>query len=228
MTILENHFYHKTISLLTGVFGSVFNEIKISRTGGKLILVPIAYSVKRKSEVRNDQNPDPNAVRYKMQLPRMGFKLTGLRRDSDRSLSKYAPLIKSGVDRSTVTQLPVQYNRVPYVFSYNLSVKTKTIDDMLQIIEQILVSFNPTLRVTVIDNPDLAQDSSVTIKLLESSIDDITEGTFDGEEVLESSLNFELEGYLYLPTISSKIIRKVTVNTFNFDGTELLATDVET
>lgn len=226
MAVLENHFYHKTISLMTGVFGSIFDEIKIVRKDGSSILVPIAYSVKRKYNVRNDQNADPNAVRYKMQLPRMGFKLTGLQREPLRANNKLYPIVEN-LDRTQVTQLKSQLNRVPFTFGYSLTIKTKTIDDMLQIIEQILVYFNPTLRVTVKDNPDLDYSSAITVKLLDTGLDDISEGSFDGEESLESTLQFELEGWLYMPTQTSKIITKSIVNLFDLGSNELLETVTE-
>lgn len=225
--VLTNHFYHKTITLLTGVFGSVFNDIKIVREDGKTIKVPIAYEVRQRYSVRNEQNEDPNAVRYKMRLPRMGFKLTSIRKDNDRVTSRFNRLTQQGVDRTTVDGLSSQYNRVPFLFGFQLNIKTKTIDDMLQIVEQILVYFNPTLRVTVEDNPDLDQNSSITITLLDSGIEDISEGSFDSEQSLECSMNFELEGWLYMPTSEAKIIKKVTVNYFDLTSGDLLETTVE-
>lgn len=227
MPVLQEHFYHKTIALLTGVFGSVFDEIKLLRGDGKLITVPIAYSVKRKYNVRNDQNPDPNAIRYKMQLPRMSFKLSSIQRDTTRIINRLYPLVEN-VGRTQVSELKSQYNRVPFKFTYTLSVKTKTIDDMLQIIEQILVTFNPSLKVIVKDNPDLNFDSAISIKLLDSGMDDISEGSFEGEESLESTMQFELEGWLYMPTRNSKIINKVIVNMYDLGNPdEILETVVE-
>lgn len=227
MPVLQDHFYHKTIALLTGVFGSVFDEIKLLRSDGKLITVPIAYSVKRKYNVRNDQNPDPSTVRYKMQLPRMSFKLVGIQRDTTRIGNKMYPLVEA-VDRTQVTQVKSQYNRVPFKFTYMLSVKTKNIDDMLQVLEQILVNFNPTLKVIVKDNPDLGFDSAISIKLLDSGMDDISEGSFEGEEALESNMQFELEGWLYMPTRNAKVINKVIINMFDLGNpSEVLETLVE-
>lgn len=227
MPVFQNHFYHKTISLLTGVFGSVFDDLKLVRADGTTIRVPIAYAVKRKYNVRNDQNPDPNAVRYKMQLPRMSFKLIGLRRDTTRISNKMYQLLEN-VDRSQVTQMSSQLNRVPFIFNFQLSLKTKTIDDMLQLIEQIMVYFNPSLNVIVKDNPDIDQGSAINIKLIDAGIEDISEGMFDGEESLEVNMQFDMEGWLYMPTQTSKVITKVIVNTFDLgDSGELLDTVIE-
>ena len=226
MAVLENHFYHKTIMLLTGVFGSVFDELKIVRANGSVIKVPIAYGAKRKYNVRNDQNPDPGAVRYKMQLPRMSFSLVSILRDTTRSANKMYKLTEN-IDRANVLGVKSQYNRVPFLFTYSLAIKTKTIDDMLQLIEQIVVYFNPTLRVIVKDNPDLSYDSAITIKLLDTGVESISEGSFENEELIEATLQFELEGWLYMPTQTTKVITKSIINVFDMSTGEQLEHVVE-
>lgn len=226
--VLEDHFYHKTISLLTGVFGSVFDEIKVVRSNGQTIKVPIAYETKQKYSVRNTQNPDPNEVRKKIILPRMGFKLNSLQRDTTRTTNKMNVLMQANVDRTQVDSVKSQLNRVPYLFGYQLNVKAKTVDDLFQIVEQILVYFNPTLRVNVLDNPDLNGESSITITLLDAGLEDMFEGSFDGEQVLETTLNFSLEGWLYMPTSQAKIIKTVNINYYDMGLGTLLGTDTET
>lgn len=219
--------YHKTITLLSGVFGAVFNEITLERDDGTKILVPIAYATKQKYDVRNEQNPEPNKLKYKTQLPRMSFKLNSWRRDTERSLSRFQMLVEQGVDRTQVQGLSSQRNRVPFIFGYELNVKAKNIQDMLQIVEQVLVMFNPSLNVKVKDNPDLNEESAINIKLLDSQMQDIFEGSFEDEQVLETTFNFELEGWLYMPTADSKIITKVIVNVFDLSTNQLLETYVE-
>lgn len=227
MKLFDKFQYHKTITLLSGVFGAVFNEIVLERDDGTKILVPIAYATKQKYDVRNEQNPEPNKLKYKTTLPRMSFKLNSWRRDTERALSRYNMLVEQGVDRTAVTGLASQKNRVPFIFGYELNVKAKNIQDMLQIVEQVLVMFNPSLNVQVKDNPDLNEESAINIKLLDSQMQDIFEGSFEDEQVLETTFNFELEGWLYMPTADSKIITKVIVNVFDLDSDQLLETYVE-
>jgi hypothetical protein len=232
MAILQDHFFHDTIQMYVGVFGSVFDEIKIKRTTpnkpDKFIRVPIAYAVKKRYDVRNDQNPDPNKVRIKNQLPRMSFTMTGMQKDNSRMMNRMNTMIKSG-PRDQPGGLATQRERVPYNFQFRLDVKTKNLVDILQILEQILVYFNPSIVVNVIDNPDLAMSSAIPIKLLNNSgFGDLFEGSFEDEEVIEGSLEFELEGYLYLPTSDAKIIKKVTVNYFDLDSRKFLENQVFT
>lgn len=227
MRALESFTYHKTITQLTGVFGAVFNEIKIVREDGKVILVPISYAIQQKYDARLKQNADiQTSLKYKNMLPRMSFKLVSWQRDNDRATSRYNQLIQQG-DRSSVTSLASQRNRVPFKFFYEVNAKTKTVDDMLQILEQILVMFNPSVNVIVKDNKDLDATSAINIALLDSNMSDMFEGSFEDEQVLESTFSFALDGWLYMPTASSKIITKVIANLYDLSTNELLETIVE-
>lgn len=228
MKSLESFTYHRSITLLSGVFGAVFNEISIIRQDGTQILVPIAYETKQKYDSRLKQNPDTaSQLKYKIILPRLSFKLTSWRKDPDRQTSRFNQLIEQGVDRSTVLSMNSQRNRVPYKFTYELNAKTKTIDDMLQIVEQILIMFNPSLNVIVEDNPDLNANSAINIKLMDSQMQDIFDGSFEDEQVLETTFSFEVDGWLYMPTASAKIITKVIVNVFDMGTNEHLDTIIE-
>lgn len=225
MAILENHFYHQTMQLYCGVFGSVFDEIRIKRGEDKFIKVPIAYAMKQKYDVRNTENPDPNAVRIKSQLPRMSFSITNFRRDNSRVTNRMDRLIQA-IDRKTADSVKVQYNRVPYNFDFRLNVKTKNIEDMLQILEQILVYFNPSIVVNVEDNPDLNFVSRIPIKLMNNdSFGDMFEGSFEDEQIIETSMDFELEGHLYMPTSNGKVIKYVDINYFDLGTKSLLESD---
>ena len=226
MSILEDYFFHDTIQMYVGVFGSVFDEIKIKRTETKFIKVPIAYAVKKRYDVRNEQNPDPNKVRVKSQLPRMSFAVTGMQKDNARILNRMNTMIQKG---ERVAGMKMQRERVPYNFQFRLDVKTKNLVDMLQIMEQILVYFNPSITVNVIDNPDLEMDTAIPIRLTSNSgFGDLFEGSFEDEEIIEASLEFELEGYLYLPTTEAKLINKVTVNYFDLASKKFLEQQVFT
>ena len=225
MAILEQHFYNKTINTYTSIFGSVFNDIKISRANGKTVDVPISYSLKQKYDVRNKENPEPNAARYKMILPRLGFLLVGVAPDPIRRTNKMNVLLENK-DRSTSAGVSAQYNRTPYIFQYQLYIKTKNIDELWQIVEQILFYFNPTIRVRAKDNTALDENSIITIKLTNSGIDTIAEGSFEDTEVFEATMDFELEGWLYGPTTDAKPIYSIHLNYFDMNTGEKIDEDL--
>ena len=229
MAILESHFYHGTIKLYTSIIGTLFDNIKIVRSDGKTIKVPLSYAGQQKQNTRLDQNEDPNDVRYKMRLPRISYLLTGFEKDDSRATNKMHVLQEQNVDRQASNGLSVQMNRVPYNFNYDVMIKTKHIDDMLQIIEQIVPYFNPSIKVVVKDNPDLDSETTINISLLSNSFQDQFEGAFEEGRVIETVISFSLEGYLYTNTSDSGIIKTVYINYYDLlDPDTILETDVFT
>jgi len=229
MAILDQHFYHGTIRLYTSIVGTLFDNIKIQRSNGDLIKVPLSYAGQQKQNTRLDENPDPNAARYKMRLPRISYMLTGFSKDDSRTTNKMHLLQEQNVDRTTGDGVNTQLNRVPYTFNYEVRIKTKHIDDMLQIIEQIVPYFNPSIKVVVKDNPDLDSETTVDIALISNSFDDQFEGVFEEGRAIEATLSFDLAGYMYTATSQQGVIQTVYVNYFDLtDPDDILETDTFT
>lgn len=223
--ILEEHFYHKSITTIAGVFGTLFNNLKIKRSDGKEILVPIIHSSGQKYNER-DENPDK--IRYRRITPRLAFQLTGWERDTTRVKNKLFRIDNTHSIDSSVDQVKTQYNRVPYKFYFTLFSTAKYVDDLFQISEQILASFNSSVQVVVRDNPDLSSDSTFTVNLLSSQLNDNFEGTFDETRELTASFDFSLDGYLYMPTNDDSVIRTVYINYRDIAFNDLLLQDVVT
>lgn len=220
MALLDTHFYHKTISLYTAVFGNCFNDLKVARDNS-FIKVPIAYAAQQKYNVRNEQDPDPGLVRFMKSTPRMSFRLVGWQRDPARSKNKHLQLMNIHKVGAT-GEHKVQYNRVPYTFNFALDITTKYMDDMLQLFEQIAVVFNPSIQVVVKDNPTLDDDSAITITMSDSQMEDSFEGVYETGREITCTFNFTLEGYLYMPTRDGSIIKTVYINYYDLNDTDLL------
>lgn len=212
MALLDTHFYHKTISLYTAVFGNCFSDIKIKRSDGKVIAVPLAYAAQQKYNVKLDQDEDPDLIKFMKRTPRMSFLLTGMRRDSVRVKNRMNRLTNKHAINPAVDVVNAQYNRVPYTFSYRLDLTAKYLDDILQLIEQICVAFNPSIQVVVKDNPDLDDQSALTITMLSTGLEDSFEGAYETGREITVTMEFELEGYLYMQTTETNVIKTVYVN----------------
>lgn len=212
MAILSDHFYHGTTSLYTSIVGTLFNNIKIKRDGTKFIKVPLSYAGQQKQNTRLKEGEDPDAVRYKMRLPRISYMLTGMEKDDTRITNKMHVLQEQNVNRVLSGGVSSQLNRVPYTFNYDVFIKTKHIDDMLQIIEQIIPYFNPSIKVVVKDNPDLDSETTVNISLIGNTFQDQFEGAYEEGRIIEVTLSFAVEGYLYTASSQSGIIKTVYIN----------------
>lgn len=224
MAILEQYFYHNTIRMYTSMFGAIFNTIQIRKPNAQLVKVPIRYQGKDRQMERRTVD-DPDAVRFQSQLPRMSYNLVSIQRDSDRQKNKMQAITY----RNTSGATPVaykQYNRVPFKFGFDLEIKTKYMDEMLQIIEQIVVWFSDSIEVTVKDNPDMDGESSISISLQSTTPNNSFEGIFDDGNQIETTLTFTVDGYLYKPTSQSGLIEKIYLNYFDLETSTQFDQDI--
>lgn len=213
---------------MVGIFGSVFNDMKIVRSDGKTIKVPIAYAPGQKYNERLDERPDLDTIQYRKRTPRMAFRLVGWSRDISRIKNKRLKLDNRDQVDLVTTDPSFQYNRVPYKFNFSLEITTKYLDDMLQIVEQILAAFNPSIQVVVNDNPDLGKDSTFKINMEDSQMEDQFEGSFEESRELTTMFNFTLDGYIYQQTNDSSVIRTVYVDYFDFTDPEVIDQEIYT
>lgn len=214
------HFYHKTIRKVVVAFGTLFNDIYISRyddDGNELerIKVPISYGPQQKflrRLARIGTDFDANKVRIENYIPRMTFEIQNITYDPSRKLSSMnqTMLYKSS------TSMESRYERVPYNIDMALGIMTKNTEDALQIVEQILPYFQPEYTVTLIMT-DL--DPKVNVPFVFKSCtlgegDDGSYGNYDLRKLTYVTMVFTAKLYLYGPSHESKIITDTTTNFF--------------
>ena len=206
------HFYNQSLRRLTIAFGQIFNNIIVqqkSSTGAvtKRIRVPLAYAPKEKFIARIDQQASlEKGKTFAIVLPRMGFKLTGLKYDATRKLNKLQKTVRVKTSDSTVHNF--NYSPVPYDISFSLYSFTATAENGLQIIEQILPYFAPDYTVTINAIPELNIKRDVPIVLDNVNYEDTYDGEFNKRRAVIYTLEFTAKTYLYGPMAQSKVIRK--------------------
>ena len=136
-------FYNETIRKTVVAFGSLFDEIFVVRknkdgTTNKRVMVPISYASKEKFIRMLDEFPDTKgqdgAAAIASVLPRMGFSITSINYDGTRKRNTVQKRYKT----STTTGVhETQYAEVPYNIGFQLTIAARTMDDGLQIVEQI-------------------------------------------------------------------------------------------
>lgn len=213
-------FYNETIRNVVLAFGSIFNEISIRRidaqgTTIKTIRVPLAYGSKEKWMAKLRQHPDDNEIKTEIRLPRIGFELNSIQYDPERKLSTMNRRKTGGTTATTSTVQRSQYERSPFNAYFTVHVMVKNTEDGLQILEQILPFFTPQYNVTIEDNSDLNDTTDVPIVLTNVDCQDLYEDNFDTRRALFWSLTFTAKFYLYKPTTTSKVIKKVIVDYYD-------------
>ena len=217
--MLGTYFYHERIRKSVAMFGSLFNNIYILRKDANdkvlnTIKVPLAYAPRRDYLERIRENPDLDLdTKVAIKLPRMSFEILGYQYDAQRQLNKTGQRVQPFGD--SLNSREKIYNSVPYTIDMQLNIYTKTQDDALQIVEQIIPYFSPQYTLTIkpfSDHPTIKED--VPIILNGVSYSDDYEGGFERRTIMYQ-LDFQMQANFYQSVGDSKIIRKVT-NDFYF------------
>lgn len=211
-----NIYYHGSIRKAIISFGRLFSDIYIDRKQGdsvngttlQRLQIPISYAPKEKWLVRVEQQPDLENNTTMVSLPRMSFEINGYAYDSSRKINRMSQ-IKSGTANPTINTV---YTPVPYNLDISLYVITKTQEDGLQIIEQILPTFTPeyTLQVNMV--PEMGITMDVPIILNSVSVVDEYDGNFQDRRYVTHTLNFEMKLNLYGPVSGQGVITQVNAN----------------
>ena len=214
--MLGQQFYHETIRKMVVSFGTIFNNIQIVRKNNagatiQAMKVPLAYGPKAKFLTRIREDASLNKATA-ITLPRLAFEISSISYDSSRKLNRVTRIKKTSGKGNT--KLDSQFMPVPYNIDFSLFVMSKSGDDALQIIEQILPFFQPEYTITVNDNLDMKQKRDVPIVLTGIDYEDNYEGDFITRRAIIYTLSFTAKFYLYGPVTSTSVIKQVQVDQY--------------
>lgn len=223
------HFYHQRIRKAVAVFGSLFNNINIIRknSSGNVISqmkVPLSYSPKRDFLARIDamENGEQGERQIAVKLPRMSFEIVGMNYDAQRQLPK---MNNCQVGTTGNTGARKLYTPVPYLMNFQLNIYSKSQDDALQVVEQILPYFTPQYTVTVnpLDDYDVKEDTPIILQGITFSDD--YEAPLESRRTIIYTLDFDMKVFLYKDVgDNTSIINAYDVDIYDLDGNKLFVT----
>ena len=210
-------FYHGIVRKCIIGFGRLFSNIKIERkeddpVNGPIIQtlnVPLSYAPKEKWLVRIDE--DPTLENHTLtSLPRLSFEIIAYTYDSLRKINRMQQLknpCQGTADTSAFMRTPVPYN-----IDMSLYIITKTQEDALQIIEQILPWFTPEYTMTINAVDDMGVKLEVPVVLNSVIVSDEYEGDFQTRRFVIHTINFQMKVSMFGPVSQQGVIGKVTAN----------------
>lgn len=208
-------FYHGIIRKTIVAFGSLFSNIYIDRkltdsVDGQTVQrlqIPLSYSNKEKWIQRLDGDPNLENNTYTT-LPRIAFEITGYSYDSIRKINKMQNITSYASGNTSKSLL----SPVPYNIDIVLYILTKTQEDGLQILEQILPTFPPEYTLSINAIPDLGIVQDVPIILNSVSVQDDYDGDFQTRRFVTHTLSFTLKVNVFGNIAERGIITQVTTN----------------
>ena len=217
------HFYHQKVRKCVAIFGALFNNLYVVRkvsSGASIsqIKVPLSYAPKEKFLERIRENPDlDNDTKVAIKLPRMSFEITSLAYDATRQLTKVSNFAALGTANTNRQKF---YSPVPYTINFQLNIFAKNQDDALQIVEQILPTFNPQYSLTIkpfaTEFPTFKEDIPIIIQSV--SFADDFEGAMEQRRTIVYTLDFEMKVCFYGAINTGNIIRKSITNVFDMEA----------
>ena len=211
--MLGQYFYNESLRKCIIAFGSLFNDIYITRknsagTDVQSLKVPLAYGPKQKFMVRLDADPNLDQ-KVAITLPRIGFEIAGFDYDPSRKLNRIIKRKKvANTEDKKLKQMSTQHSPVPYNLNFEMFVMTKNSDDGIQIVEQILPFFQPEYTVTIKEVPEMDEVRDVPIVLNSIGYEDTYTGSFTERRAIIYTFSFVAKAYVYGPVTTAKPITK--------------------
>ena len=218
--MLGQYFYNESLRKTIIAFGSLFNDIQITRKDSsgstvQTMKVPLAYGPKQKFITR--LTADPGATKQvALTLPRIGFEIQSFDYDPNRKLNRTIRQKKvSNTNDKKLKQMSTQYTPVPYNMNFELFIMAKNSDDGIQIIEQILPFFQPEYTVSIKEVPEMDIVRDIPFVLNSVGYEDTYEGDFQTRRAIIYTLSFTAKSYVYGPVTTAKPITKVQADTYS-------------
>jgi len=210
-------FYFSSIRKYIILFGTLFNNIYITRTdsAGEITFierVPITYGPKEKMLTRVTQDPNIDRQTATYPQPMMAFEMTGFNYDSSRKLQTVNRI--AVVDPDNKENNKYQYSPVPYNIGFRLSILVKNAEDGNKIVEQILPYFTPDWTTSVHLIPEMNVTMDIPVVLNTVNLEDVYEGDFKERRSLVWTLDFTMKGYIYGPVKKNKVIKYANTEFF--------------
>lgn len=213
-------FYHSSIRKILVLFGDMFNDIYVARrtTTGSLVnqkQVPLSYAPRQKFLARLQERPDLTADRVEITLPRMSYEISGsLAYASDRQLPAANSCRQVDQD-GNVVQI---WSPAPYNIPLELNIYSKNQDEAMQILEQILPFFKPTITRKYYPINGQEWIDTVTFVLNGVSLNDDFEGEFKDVRTIVYTLTFEAQMNIYGRADTPTNLIKTAIINYNKDS----------
>jgi len=212
--MLGAYTYNKIIRKCVIGFGTLFNNIECRKENkdGSIysrMKVPLAYGPRQKFLARLEQQADLNQ-KVAITVPRLSFEMTGISYDSSRKLAPTTLTLKADTNNA----VKKQFTPVPYNIDFELNVISKTNDESLEIMEQILPVFQPSFQMTIKLVDDMNDFRDVPIILNSVSYSDDYEGTFDDRKITLITMQFTVKAYIFGPVGTAAPIKKAKADIY--------------
>ena len=227
---MVSFYYAQTLKAITIALLSKFDGMQVHRYSSdgktiiKIINVPITFAPVEKIQQDRLENytaePESTGRRSYLQVPRIALTLNSITYAPERAIgvNEYRYFADSSGANGLVNALFSDFEPAPYNYTYTLFLRTDSMSDWSQMIENIIPYFNPKLylRVKEFSFLNIERDLQVILNTVNPEFTD--ELDKNSQRQLNGSVVFTVEGWAYKPIATSKLVK--VVNTRYYIATE--------
>jgi hypothetical protein len=206
-------FYNITVALLER-----FSHMQVYRyeadriTVVKTIDVPIAFAPVEKTQQDRLEDytaePESTGQRYYLQVPRLALNFNGMTYAPDRAVSvndnRYFP--DTTPEGKAINKVYDDLQPTPWNYMFTVSIRTDSVSDYAQIIENILPYFNPKLYLRVKEFSFLNIERNLAVVLNDTTPNFTDELDRQSMRQIDGAITFTIEGWMYKPVESGKLV----------------------
>ena len=203
---MKTYFYYKALRRTIIQFLDAFNDIKVIRylqdgtTIDKYIEVPVKLAGKEKTWYWLNERKDDQV------LPMITAWITTMDFATDRKVNSLANVCS--VSTPSAGDMTSYLHPVPYNLTFTMNIWSLHMSDTDQILEQIFPYFDPYIFIKV-KIPELNSSFEVKVIFQSCTPEIITEIPDEDYRIINYTLDFQIQTYMFKPIETKKIIKKI-------------------
>ena len=184
----------------------------------KVFTVPITFNNYEKSILLEDISEDQITKGNFNFLPRLVLGFEGMTKAPERQTNKFQKLSKKiYLQDDPNVKMNVAYNSLAYDFHFTLLIQARGLTQISQLVEEILVYFNPTLNLNILECPIFNDKTETQIQISDPAWE--LNDEFTEEQVNINSVTFDVtvRGNIYSPLQLTAPIKTIKLFTHVWD-----------
>ncbi len=216
-----NYYYPRTIRTIVTALINMFDSISVynyidavsgSTSAANVINVPVHFGPQDKKY--SSRAEEETSKRYYVNLPAISILWKNAQYDSGRATgtNEYRYFYNDSISLHDVTSYFEDIQPSPYNFSFDMKIRTNSMDHLCQISEQILPYFNPVLNLRVKEFSFLNIERNFKVKLDGIDLEYQDEIDQENRREVNGSISISVEAVLYKPHDEAGIIKEIISN----------------
>lgn len=198
-----NSYDNQSIRKLVIAFGSLFDEIYVSRKNDTTgitenVKVPITFSSKEKFLRRLESNSSiTDNVKTQINIPYLSFEVANIAYDFGRKRNKLTTTSEIiTAPNGSISESYKTFSETPINVAFNLYFYSRSLNELFQVLEQILPYFNPEFNIRMNFNK-IFKNVNIPISYREFKIIDDYEGSLQSRRMMIGVMTFVASSYVF-------------------------------